>query len=709
MDSFGFDFPGGDLLDLGSLGMWGGGSTPLGSSPNGGGGGGGGGGNGGLPFSVGTPTGVQSLGDEPFASLAGGADDFNFGDSPRASPGARKADDLASPYFGSELDPGGAEPSGSENKAGNGAKADDAAGKDPAQRKGGGLDGGAAPPGSSASNPSGAAGFLMAEQGNNLPGPRPGGAFQGGAVKPSAAAASAAAARNAASAPGSALSSAAATGATAPASTNASSARPHIDGPGSAAPSPSGRPGGMQPGQQGFVAQGYQLNAQGNPVLNGQYMQPQYRAPTSTYDEEFMRVKAMMMQHPDLIPPPMEVLRISMSQSAPAPGMLGPGMNYMQQRPGQVMNRVGVGAAGYPQYGAPNPNMMMAPQAPAGMDANRMRAMQMGQQAPPLQAQQQQPPQPQRPIPQGARTPGGSASGSPDSQAAWQSENDLPLRRKMIGKIVSLLQQRKPDAPAEWIRRLPDMARRLEDSLYRTAKNRDEYGDFSSLKTRLQHLAVTMGARAQHKAGGNPRAAPGGAMPNGAGNAMAGSAMPPMAVNPATMGGAGGMAPQGHVANMQYANQQMNQRGQNANFMQQQQQAQNAQLQQRASMNGGGRMSADLGMGAGLGAESADFLNLDLSLGDSDLSVDASSLGGGNPPGAGDAAKSAGGGSDAPVTGMKRTLSQSQQQMAAAANAAAFKRTKAGGAAGGGTAAALTNRNVYQLRSLPLPLASSGR
>lgn len=112
---------------------------------------------------------------------------------------------------------------------------------------------------------------------------------------------------------------------------------------------------------------------------------------------------------------------------------------------------------------------------------------------------------------------------------------------------VSLLQQRKPDAPAEWIRRLPDMARRLEDSLYRTAKNRDEYGDFSSLKTRLQHLAVTMGARAQHKVG-KPRA-PNAGIPGSTGMMPPGAQGMPM--NQPQM--PNGMPPQGHVVgNMPY-------------------------------------------------------------------------------------------------------------------------------------------------------------
>ncbi|RLN90038.1 hypothetical protein BBJ28_00013800 [Nothophytophthora sp. Chile5] len=367
MDSLGFDFGGGDLLDLGSLGSWTN-NTPMGNSPNG---------SGGLPFSVGTPTGVQSLGDDPFAAMpSGGDNDFSFGDSPKPSPSsaARKladgaattADDLTSPYFGSELEAGRAGATGTSD-----ASAEDSKTK-------------------------------------------------------------------------------------------------------------------------------LKVKAEG---------------------DEFARVKAMMMQHPDLIPPPMEVLRISMSQSAANQQQNMANAAYMQQRGGPAMPRgaaAGNAAAAYAQYG--NPNMMMGgpqqnPQQAGMMNAARMRAAQMAQQ----QAQQRA---------AAGRTPSGANPA--DSQAAWQSENDLPLRRKMIGKIVSLLQQRKPDAPAEWIRRLPDMARRLEDSLYRTAKNRDEYGDFSSLKTRLQHLAVTMGARAQHKAGGNPRAGgAGGAgvIPGGPGGAAGNAAM----------------------------------------------------------------------------------------------------------------------------------------------------------------------------------------
>ena len=44
----------------------------------------------------------------------------------------------------------------------------------------------------------------------------------------------------------------------------------------------------------------------------------------------------------------------------------------------------------------------------------------------------------------------------------------------MITNIVDLLQKRKPNAPADWLKKiLPDMARRLEDNLYRDASSRE--------------------------------------------------------------------------------------------------------------------------------------------------------------------------------------------------------------------------------------------
>lgn len=515
MDSFGFDFSSSDFsLDLGSLGMWGGNSTPLGSSPNGGN----------LPFSVGTPTGVQSLGDEPFGSLPGGNDDFNFTESPKAgvtinnagnstgpaasgappsaaaataAAGRKPADELPNPYFGGDLD---SDLSDNKSAAATAAATSAAAAKikaeskdaAAAQQRKDSTAGNAtststaksAPLATATSNSSseqggGLSSYLMTDSttisGANAPPTSTADSQQqrppsGFPQQPKASSSPGAPTRNpptssmpsGSSAPTSTASSAP------PASTNASSARPHIDGS-SASPSPSGQRGGpaahqppqqqqqMPPGQQRYPNQAmmgaggqpmqpphfagqppYQMNPQGNPMgmaaqpptVNGQYMQhPQFRPSTSSYDEEYMRVRAMMMQHPDLIPPPMEVLRISMSQSAPSQNMMTAG-GYMppQQRPG-MMNRIGANP-GYPPYGAPNPGMIMNPQAQSPMMDARMRA---------IQQQHQQMGGPSgRQIPQ-ARTPNGGPVGGPETQAAWQSENDLPLRRKMIGKMYVLL------------------------------------------------------------------------------------------------------------------------------------------------------------------------------------------------------------------------------------------------------------------------------
>lgn len=60
---------------------------------------------------------------------------------------------------------------------------------------------------------------------------------------------------------------------------------------------------------------------------------------------------------------------------------------------------------------------------------------------------------------------------------------------------VQLLRQRKPNAPAEWLNKLPQMAKRLEESLYRSAASFDAYNDISTLKARLQQLAMNIGMK----------------------------------------------------------------------------------------------------------------------------------------------------------------------------------------------------------------------
>jgi len=71
----------------------------------------------------------------------------------------------------------------------------------------------------------------------------------------------------------------------------------------------------------------------------------------------------------------------------------------------------------------------------------------------------------------------------------WQSPTDMDERQKMINEIVSLIQNRKPNAPQEWLKKVPSMARRLEEPLYRCARSFKAYADSRTLKGRLRQLA----------------------------------------------------------------------------------------------------------------------------------------------------------------------------------------------------------------------------
>ena len=64
----------------------------------------------------------------------------------------------------------------------------------------------------------------------------------------------------------------------------------------------------------------------------------------------------------------------------------------------------------------------------------------------------------------------------------------------IIHQIVALLRlETPPDAPQEWKNKLPDIARRLEDSLYRFGTSKHEYMDLQTLKHRLKDVAIKHG------------------------------------------------------------------------------------------------------------------------------------------------------------------------------------------------------------------------
>ncbi|KAF0699803.1 Aste57867_9644 [Aphanomyces stellatus] len=97
------------------------------------------------------------------------------------------------------------------------------------------------------------------------------------------------------------------------------------------------------------------------------------------------------------------------------------------------------------------------------------------------QAAQQQPP---------AAMPSNAAAAAQPPAPAWQSEkSDTQIRHEVINKIVAFLRNQKPNAPADWIRRLPQMAKKLEEKLYRSARTKDEYVNEGTLKARLQVVA----------------------------------------------------------------------------------------------------------------------------------------------------------------------------------------------------------------------------
>ncbi|OQR98352.1 histone acetyltransferase [Achlya hypogyna] len=91
---------------------------------------------------------------------------------------------------------------------------------------------------------------------------------------------------------------------------------------------------------------------------------------------------------------------------------------------------------------------------------------------------------PPTPAPPTAATPPPTAP-----TGTWQSPNDNPSRREVITRIIHFLQSQKPNAPPDWMRRLPQMAKKLEESLYRNATSKAEYMDTATLKQRLQVVA----------------------------------------------------------------------------------------------------------------------------------------------------------------------------------------------------------------------------
>jgi len=76
----------------------------------------------------------------------------------------------------------------------------------------------------------------------------------------------------------------------------------------------------------------------------------------------------------------------------------------------------------------------------------------------------------------------------------WQSNADVPDRRRVILHIVEIIEQMRPRASRmRDSQRLPLMAKKLEEHLYRSAATKADYVDKSTLKRRLQMIAQGLG------------------------------------------------------------------------------------------------------------------------------------------------------------------------------------------------------------------------
>jgi hypothetical protein len=79
----------------------------------------------------------------------------------------------------------------------------------------------------------------------------------------------------------------------------------------------------------------------------------------------------------------------------------------------------------------------------------------------------------------------------PDFTGGWQSNADLPDRRKMIVKMIKLIEKIRPGANKMAIR-VPLLVKKLEKYLYRSAPTKAKYIDTSTLKRRLQGIALSL-------------------------------------------------------------------------------------------------------------------------------------------------------------------------------------------------------------------------
>jgi len=185
----------------------------------------------------------------------------------------------------------------------------------------------------------------------------------------------------------------------------------------------------------------------------------------------------------------------------------------------QPLNQMTMAIPGQGSHGQGNTNMTHQPhsqQQQPPQQSSQQNTQQQQQQLAQQQLahqqranqQQQQYAQQQKSSNNGSNNGGSTAnstkktgrwSGQPMAARPWHTAEHAPQRSEMNRRIVTLLQQRRPDATQEWSQKLPQMAKRLEEALYSEAQTFEMYYNFNTLKNRLQQLALSMSGKVSAK------------------------------------------------------------------------------------------------------------------------------------------------------------------------------------------------------------------
>lgn len=74
----------------------------------------------------------------------------------------------------------------------------------------------------------------------------------------------------------------------------------------------------------------------------------------------------------------------------------------------------------------------------------------------------------------------------PHNSTIWE------IRNAIIDEIMRLLRENRPNASQEWLNKIEKMAFRLDEGLYIMFPNFDEYSNMTTLRLRLQQLALSV-------------------------------------------------------------------------------------------------------------------------------------------------------------------------------------------------------------------------